>query len=141
MAALRLCAARRKAFGRRGANLIAVLPASHARAATASQFFEIPRERREREAEERAAAYAAQEAQKKAQANAAREEAQQQAAADASARAVAQAEAMGICGKESTPFLLAKVKELTGGDSLESNIQLVFNNAVLAAKTAVAMAR
>lgn len=55
--------------------------------------------------------------------------------------AVAQAEAMGICGKESTPFLLAKVKELTGGDSLESNIQLVFNNAVLAAKTAVAMAR
>ena len=35
-----------------------------------------------------------------------------------------------------TPFLLAKVKELTGGDSLDSNIQLVFNNARLAAQTA-----
>ena len=35
-----------------------------------------------------------------------------------------------------TPFLLAKVKELTGGDSLDSNIQLVYNNAALAAKTA-----
>ena len=42
----------------------------------------------------------------------------------------------GIHGKETTPFLLAKVKELTGGDSLDSNIQLVFNNARLAAKTA-----
>ncbi len=43
----------------------------------------------------------------------------------------------GIHGKESTPYLLAKVKELTGGDSLSSNIQLVYNNAALAAKTAV----
>lgn len=43
----------------------------------------------------------------------------------------------GIHGKETTPYLLAKVKELTGGDSLESNIQLVYNNAALAAKTAV----
>ena len=42
----------------------------------------------------------------------------------------------GIHGKECTPFLLAKVVELTGGDSLESNIQLVLNNARLAAKTA-----
>lgn len=42
----------------------------------------------------------------------------------------------GIHGKECTPFLLAKVKELTGGDSLDSNIQLVFNNARLAAKVA-----
>lgn len=42
----------------------------------------------------------------------------------------------GIRGKESTPFLLAKVVELTGGDSLESNIQLVLNNARLAARTA-----
>ena len=50
--------------------------------------------------------------------------------------AIAQANAQGIHGKESTPFLLAKVKELTGGDSLDSNIQLVFNNARLAAKTA-----
>ena len=43
----------------------------------------------------------------------------------------------GIKGKETTPFLLAKVVELTGGNSLESNIQLVLNNARLAAKTAV----
>jgi len=42
----------------------------------------------------------------------------------------------GIKGKETTPFLLAKVKELTGGDSLDSNIQLVFNNAKIAALTA-----
>lgn len=50
--------------------------------------------------------------------------------------AIAQAAAQGIHGKETTPFLLAKVKELTGGDSLDSNIQLVFNNARLAARTA-----
>jgi pseudouridine-5'-phosphate glycosidase len=42
-----------------------------------------------------------------------------------------------IHGKETTPFLLAKVKELTGGESLESNIQLVYNNASLAAQIAV----
>lgn len=51
--------------------------------------------------------------------------------------AVKEAEEKGIKGKESTPFLLAKVKELTGGESLDSNIQLVFNNAKLAAKVAV----
>jgi len=44
----------------------------------------------------------------------------------------------GIHGKETTPFLLAKVAELTGGDSLASNIRLVFNNAKVAAQTAVA---
>ena len=43
----------------------------------------------------------------------------------------------GIKGKETTPFLLARVSELTGGDSLDSNIQLVFNNAKVAALTAV----
>ncbi len=42
----------------------------------------------------------------------------------------------GIKGKETTPFLLAKVAELTGGDSLESNIRLVLNNAKIAAQTA-----
>ena len=42
----------------------------------------------------------------------------------------------GIKGKETTPFLLAKVVELTGGDSLESNIKLVLNNAKIAAQTA-----
>ncbi|MGX6590696.1 pseudouridine-5'-phosphate glycosidase [Cetobacterium ceti] len=41
-----------------------------------------------------------------------------------------------IKGKESTPFLLAKVKEITKGKSLESNIELVFNNAKLAAEIA-----
>ena len=57
------------------------------------------------------------------------------------AQAVKEAEEMGIHGKATTPFLLAKVKELTGGDSLDSNIQLVFNNARLAAKTAVALCK
>lgn len=55
--------------------------------------------------------------------------------------ALRQAGAKGIHGKETTPFLLAKVKELTGGDSLDSNIQLVFNNARLAAKTAACLAK
>ena len=41
-----------------------------------------------------------------------------------------------IKGKETTPFLLAKVVELTGGDSLEANINLVFNNAKLASEIA-----
>ena len=45
----------------------------------------------------------------------------------------------GIHGKQCTPFLLAKVKDLTGGESLASNIQLVLNNARLAAKTAKAL--
>lgn len=47
----------------------------------------------------------------------------------------------GIKGKASTPFLLARVCELTGGDSLESNIQLVYNNAMVAAKTAVELSK
>ena len=50
--------------------------------------------------------------------------------------AVEEANKLGIHGKETTPFLLAKIKDLTGGDSLASNIQLVYNNARLAAKTA-----
>ena len=52
-------------------------------------------------------------------------------------KAIAESVEKGIHGKETTPFLLARVSELTGGDSLASNIQLVFNNARLAAKTAV----
>jgi pseudouridine-5'-phosphate glycosidase len=43
---------------------------------------------------------------------------------------------LGISGKESTPFLLAKIKELTKGESLVSNIELVLNNAALAAQIA-----
>ncbi len=52
-------------------------------------------------------------------------------------QAIAESVEKGIHGKETTPFLLARVAELTGGNSLASNIQLVFNNARLAAKTAV----
>ena len=48
-------------------------------------------------------------------------------------QALQEANAQGIGGKESTPFLLARVCELTGGDSLAANIQLVLNNARLAA--------
>jgi pseudouridylate synthase len=55
--------------------------------------------------------------------------------------AVRQQVAAGVKGKESTPFLLAKVKELTGGDSLDSNIQLVYNNAKVGAQLAVALSQ
>ncbi|WP_334301083.1 pseudouridine-5'-phosphate glycosidase [Alkaliphilus sp. B6464] len=44
-------------------------------------------------------------------------------------------------GNKSTSFLLAKVKEITGGDSLESNIQLVYNNAMLVAQLAVELSK
>ncbi|MEA5042360.1 MAG: pseudouridine-5'-phosphate glycosidase [Oscillibacter ruminantium] len=54
--------------------------------------------------------------------------------------AIADAKKQGIHGKETTPFLLAKIKDLTDGDSLNSNIQLVYNNARLAAKTAAELA-
>ena len=53
-------------------------------------------------------------------------------------QAIAECNAKGIHGKETTPFLLARVAELTGGDSLASNIQLVYNNAKVAAQTAAA---
>ena len=55
--------------------------------------------------------------------------------------ALRQCEAAGVKGKESTPYLLAKVVELTGGNSLESNIKLVLNNAALAARTACELAK
>ena len=42
----------------------------------------------------------------------------------------------GIKGKDTTPFLLAYIKELTGGESLEANIKLVLNNAVIGANIA-----
>jgi len=51
-------------------------------------------------------------------------------------RAIGEASLQGIKGKASTPFLLAKVKEITGGESLNANIELVYNNARLAAKIA-----
>lgn len=52
-------------------------------------------------------------------------------------QAVKESEDQGIKGKESTPFLLARVKELTGGASLDSNIQLVFNNVKVGTQIAV----
>ena len=56
-------------------------------------------------------------------------------------QAITEAKQQGIRGKQTTPFLLARVKDLTGGDSLASNIQLVLNNARLAAQTAAALAQ
>ncbi len=56
-------------------------------------------------------------------------------------RAIAECNARGIHGKETTPFLLARVAEFTGGDSLASNIRLVYNNAALAARTALELAK
>ena len=53
-------------------------------------------------------------------------------------QALAEAAAQGIQGKASTPFLLARVADLTGGDSLAANIALVLNNAALAAQVALA---
>ena len=52
------------------------------------------------------------------------------------AQALQEAQAQGVSGKDSTPYLLARVSELTGGDSLAANIQLVLNNARLAAAIA-----
>ncbi|WP_337881871.1 pseudouridine-5'-phosphate glycosidase [Chromobacterium haemolyticum] len=51
-------------------------------------------------------------------------------------QALREAEEQGVAGKESTPFLLARVCELTGGNSLAANIQLVLNNARLASAIA-----
>ena len=56
-------------------------------------------------------------------------------------RAMAQAEEAGVKGKNITPFLLAHIVELTGGDSLKTNIQLAYNNARAAAKIAVELAK
>ncbi len=52
--------------------------------------------------------------------------------------ALIDAERDRIKGKETTPYLLKKIVELTGGDSLESNIRLVINNAIVGAKIAKA---
>jgi len=57
------------------------------------------------------------------------------------AAAQAAAEAAQVAGKAVTPFLLAKILELTGGASLKTNIALVENNARLAARIARALAK
>jgi pseudouridine-5'-phosphate glycosidase len=56
-------------------------------------------------------------------------------------QALAEAEAQGITGKDVTPFLLARIKALTGGRSLAANIALVKHNAEVGARLAVALAR
>ena len=66
------------------------------------------------------------------------EAAQVQAAID---QALAEAEANGIRGRDATPFLLARINELTGGASLASNIALIKNNAAAGASIAVALAK
>ena len=55
-------------------------------------------------------------------------------------QALAEAQEQGVTGAAVTPFLLARVSELTGGASLAANIQLVLANARLAASVAVALA-
>ncbi len=52
-------------------------------------------------------------------------------------QALREANEQNISGKESTPFLLARVAQLTGGDSLASNIKLVLNNAKLGSEIAM----
>ncbi len=53
--------------------------------------------------------------------------------------AIKEMNALGIKGKETTPYLLDKIQKLTGGESLEANIKLVLNNAKLASQIACAM--
>ena len=53
---------------------------------------------------------------------------------DAIEKALKMADEQGIKGKEITPFLLKNIVDITGGDSLESNIQLILNNAALGAE-------
>ena len=55
--------------------------------------------------------------------------------------AVAEAKEQGVSKKEATPFLLKRVVELTGGRSLEANVALIKNNAILAAQAAAELAR
>jgi pseudouridylate synthase len=50
-------------------------------------------------------------------------------------------DAKGVSGKEATPFLLSRIVEITGGESLRANIALVKNNAVLGAAVSVAYCR
>ena len=56
-------------------------------------------------------------------------------------QALREADEQGVCGKAVTPFLLARIKQLTGGRSLDTNIALVKNNALLGAALAVQLAQ
>ena len=55
------------------------------------------------------------------------------------AQALKEMDQRGITGKQTTPFLLERIAEITGGDSLETNIQLVLNNATVAAGIAAVL--
>jgi pseudouridine-5'-phosphate glycosidase len=59
---------------------------------------------------------------------------------DLAAQAVAEARAQAITGKALTPFLLARLDALSGGESVDANVALAMNNARLAAHVAVAFA-
>ena len=50
--------------------------------------------------------------------------------------AITEMNKLGITGNKTTPYLLAKIKDITKGDSLSSNIKLVFNNCKLASEIA-----
>ena len=56
-------------------------------------------------------------------------------------QALEMAKEKGIHGKATTPFLLATIKEITGGNSLASNLQLAYNNARVASDIAVELAK
>ena len=56
-------------------------------------------------------------------------------------QALEMAKEKGIRGKATTPFLLATIKDLTGGTSFASNLQLAYNNARVASKVAIEFAK
>lgn len=56
-------------------------------------------------------------------------------------KALVECSEKGVKGKEITPFLLSRIKDITEGKSLETNIALVKNNAELAAKIAVSLSK
>ena len=60
---------------------------------------------------------------------------------DAINKALAEMDKKGVKGKDCTPFLLKTIVELTGGESLESNIELVLNNAAVGSQVAIEYAK
>ena len=56
-------------------------------------------------------------------------------------KALVEMEKKGIKGKDCTPFLLKTIVGLTGGESLESNIELVLNNAAVGSQVAIEYAK
>jgi pseudouridine-5'-phosphate glycosidase len=62
-------------------------------------------------------------------------------ARDAAAQAAADADAAGVHGPELTPWLLARIAELTGGASVRANTALIVNDAGVAGEIAIALAR